>query len=73
MKFNVGEWVLKPGVSTHNCEQIRQVVLNEDKTLLHLYAVTYRADYRGLDGPSLEVDITAPQPGILRTRQQKNG
>ena len=68
MKFNVGEWVLKPGVSTHNCEQIRQVVLNEDKTLLHLYAVTYRADYRGLDGPSLEVDITAPQPGILRTR-----
>ena len=68
MKFNVGEWVLKPGVSTHNCEQIRQVTLNEDKTLLHLYAVCYRADYRGLDGPSLEVDITAPQPGILRTR-----
>ena len=25
MKFNVGEWVMKPGVTSYNCEQIRQV------------------------------------------------
>ena len=68
MKFNVGEWVLKPGVSNHNCEQIRQVKLNETKTVLHLYAVNYKYDYRGLDGPSMEIDISAPQTGILRTK-----
>lgn len=66
MKFNIGEWVTKPGVTSYNCEQIRQVRLAEDGTCVHLYAVSYRADVRGLDGPSLELDITAPLPGVLR-------
>ncbi len=68
MKFNEGEWVLKPGVASYNCEQIRQVTISPDKTQVHLYAVSYRADYRGLDGPSLELTITSPLKGILRTK-----
>lgn len=66
MKFNIGEWVTKPGVTSYNCEQIRQVRLEDGGTRVHLYAVSYRADTRGLDGPSLELDVTSPLPGILR-------
>ena len=49
MKFNIGEWVMKPGVESKNAEQIRAVYVSDDKTSVHLYAVTYREDYRGLD------------------------
>lgn len=66
MKFNIGEWVLKPGVTVHNCEQIRQVRIASDRTSVYLYAVSYRADMRGLDGPSLDLTITAPQRNMLR-------
>lgn len=66
MKFNIGEWVMKPGVASHNAEQIRDVKISPDHTRVHLYAVNYRADYRGLDGPSLEIDITSPLPDIIR-------
>ena len=37
MKFNLGEWRLKPGVTTYNCEQIREVRLSPDKTSLYLF------------------------------------
>ncbi|MBQ3080575.1 MAG: alpha-xylosidase [Clostridia bacterium] len=66
MKFNIGEWVMKPGVESKNAEQIRAVYVSDDKTSVHLYAVTYREDYRGLDGPSLEIDITSPMENIIR-------
>lgn len=66
MKFNVGEWVLKPGVTVHNCEQIRQVRVAQNQKSVYLYGVSYREDRRGLDGPSLELTITAPQKDILR-------
>ncbi|MBE5776184.1 MAG: alpha-xylosidase [Clostridiales bacterium] len=66
MKFNVGYWVLKPGVTAYHCKQIRQVKVSGDKRSVHLYGVSYGEDYRGLDGPSFELDVTAPQEGILR-------
>ena len=66
MKFNVGYWVLKPGVTAYHCKQIRQVKVSGDKRSVHLYGVSYGEDYRGLDGPSFEIDVTAPQEGILR-------
>ena len=66
MKFNNGYWVIKPGVNAHHCRQIRKVWVSPDKTRVHLYAVKYPEDYRGLDGPSFELDITAPQKDILR-------
>lgn len=68
MKFNVGEWVMKKGCVSRNCEQIREVRLSEDKKSVYLYAVCYRQDSRALDGPILELDITSPQPDILRLR-----
>lgn len=68
MKFNIGGWVIKPGVTSHNTEQIRDVRISEDKTNVHLYAVNYREDYRGLDGPSLEIDISSPLPDIIRVK-----
>ena len=46
MKFNLGEWVTKPGVTTYNCEQIRQVKLSADGKEVYLFAVPYRADTR---------------------------
>lgn len=66
MKFNLGEWRMKPGVSSYNCEQIRDVRLSEDKTALYLFAVPYRADVRSMDGPAQEITITSPQPDMIR-------
>ncbi len=68
MKFNVGEWVMRPGVTAHNCEQIREARISEDKTEVYLYAVDYRRDERGMGGPMLEFSITSPQPDILRVK-----
>lgn len=68
MKFNVGEWVMRAGVTAHNCEQIREARLSEDKTEVYLYAVDYRRDERGMGGPMLEFSITSPQPDIIRVK-----
>ena len=68
MKFNVGEWVMKPGVTSYNCEQIRQVRVAQDGKSVYLYAVSYRADVRGLDGPSLELTISSPRRDVLRVQ-----
>ena len=68
MKFNVGEWVMKPGMTSYNCEQIRQVRVAEDGKSVYLYAVSYRADVRGMDGPSLELTISSPRSDVLRVQ-----
>mgnify|MGYP000859078026 CR=1 FL=1 len=68
MKFNNGQWMMKPGVTSYNCEQIRATELNEEKTNLWLYGVTYQYDGRSLDGPAIELEISSPQPDILRLR-----
>jgi alpha-D-xyloside xylohydrolase len=66
MKFNSGEWVLKPGVQRYNCEQIRGVTVAPDKTSVQLFAVKYRQDERSMDGPAMELTVSSPQPDILR-------
>ncbi len=66
MKFNLGEWRMKPGYTSFNCEQIREARLSEDRTSLYLYAVPYRQDERGMGGPILELTVTSPQPDMLR-------
>ena len=68
MKFNYGQWVMKPGVSSHNCEQIREVHVLEDGARIHLYGVCHRRDERALDGPALELDITSPREDIIRVQ-----
>ncbi|NLW89932.1 MAG: alpha-xylosidase [Clostridiaceae bacterium] len=67
MKFNIGEWVTKPGVKLDHCEQIREYRLSEDKTRLWLYGVSYRENRRSLDGVAFELEISSPQPDIIRT------
>lgn len=66
MKFNLGQWRMKPGVSSFNCEQIRAARLSEDGKSLWLFAVPYRREDRSMDGPTLELTVTAPQEDILR-------
>ena len=68
MKFNYGEWRMKPGVTSYNCEQIREACLNEEKTQLWLYGVSYQEDRRSLDGAAIELEISSPQPDIIRLR-----
>ncbi len=68
MKFHYGEWLLRPGVKTYNCEQIRQVRVSEDGREVYLFAVPYRKDERSLDGPAQEICISSPQPDMLRLR-----
>lgn len=68
MKFTNGQWLMKPGVSTYNCEQIRQVRIAPDRTWVYLYAVSYRRDERGLDGPSQEIRISSPLPDLIRVQ-----
>ena len=68
MKFHAGEWLLRPGVRTYNCEQIRQARLSEDGREVCLFAVPYRHDGRSLDGPAQEITISSPQPDMLRLR-----
>jgi len=59
---------MKPGVKSSNCEQIREVRLSEDKSLLWLYGVSYKEDVRSLDGAAIELEITSPQPDVIRLR-----
>lgn len=66
MKFNVGEWVMKPGMMSYNCEQIRQVRVAEDGKSVYLYAPCYRADVRGVDEPSIELTVSSPCRDVLR-------
>lgn len=66
MKFNIGQWVLKPGVSTHNCEQIRDHKLSADKKELRLFILDHRRTGANLDGPALELTVTAPQADMIR-------
>jgi len=66
VKFNDGMWEIKKGVTSHNAEQIRDVKIAEDGARVHLYAVNYREDHRGMDGPTLDIDITSPLPDIIR-------
>lgn len=66
MKFNLGQWRLKPGVETFNCEQIRQIKLSDDCTQLYLFTVPYREDIRSMGGPAQEIVISSPQPDMLR-------
>lgn len=66
MKFNLGEWRMKPGVTTYNCEQIREVRLSPDKTSLYLFVVPYRKEERSMDGPVLELTVTSPMPDAIR-------
>ena len=56
MKFTLGEWRRKPGVTVYHCEQIRQTRLSADGTELYLFTVPYREDRRSMDGPALELD-----------------
>lgn len=68
MKFNLGEWRMRPGVKSFNCEQIRQVTLSGDGREARIFAVPYRGDVRSMDGPAQELLITAPQRDMLRLR-----
>ena len=64
MKFTKGYWMNRPGVSTADAVQIRQVRREGDR--LYLYVVPYPQDERGLGGPVLEMYVNAPAPDILR-------
>ena len=63
MKFNIGEWVTKPGVKICNCQQVREAKLSPDGRTLSLFCVGYTRDERALDGPALFLTITAPPQG----------
>lgn len=66
MKFSHGEWCMRPGVTTYNCEQIREVRLSADRSELYLFVVPYREDRRSMRGPIQELTVTAPQPDMIR-------
>ena len=66
MKFTNGEWLPRPGVIAHNCEQIREVRLSKDNRSLWLFCVGYRENERSMEGAVLEVTITAPGEDMLR-------
>lgn len=66
MKFNVGEWVLKPGVKCYHCEQIREVRISKDKSKVTLFVVSYKENRRVLDGPAFELTISSPVKEAIR-------
>ena len=66
MKFNNGAWLLKPGVISNNCEQVREVRLSQDQRSLWLFCVRYREDERSMEGAVQEVTITSPGHDMLR-------
>ena len=66
MKFNIGQWVIKPGVTAHNCEQIRDYRLSADKKSLYLFILDHRRTGANLDGPALELTVTSPQEDMIR-------
>ncbi len=68
MKFTNGQWLTKPGVSISNCQQIREAHLEENGTVLKLFAVPYARQERVLDGPALFLTITSPLLDIIRVQ-----
>ncbi len=68
MKFNLGEWRMRPGVRSFNCEQIRQVRQSADGREIYIFAVPYRKDERSMDGPVQEISVTSPGPDMIRLR-----
>ena len=51
MKFNIGQWVMKPGVRSCNAEQIRDYRLSADKTEFYIYTLCHQYTGANLDGP----------------------
>ncbi len=66
MKFNNGAWLMKPGVISNNCEQVRSVRLSPDKRSLWLFCVRYRQDERSMEGAVQEVTVTSPGTDMIR-------
>ena len=66
MKFSNGAWLMKPGVISANCEQIREVCLSPDHRSLWLFCVRYREDRRSMEGAAQEVTVTSPGRDMLR-------
>ena len=66
MKFNNGGWLMRDGVIAHNCEQIREVRISDDRRSLWLFAVGYRQDERSMEGAVQEITITAPGTDMIR-------
>ena len=66
MKFTDGAWLIKPGVTANNCEQIREIRLSKDNRSLWLFCVRYRENERSMEGPVQEVTITSPGRDMLR-------
>ena len=68
MKFNKGQWVLKPSVTAYNCEQIRDYRLSSDGCALTLFALPHRNTGPCLDSTALELKVTSPQPDMIRVQ-----
>ena len=66
MKFNIGQWVMKPGVKSCNAEQIRDYRLSADKTEFYIFTLCHQYTGANLDGPALEIRVTSPQPDMIR-------
>ena len=66
MKFNIGQWVMKPGVKSCNAEQIRDYRLSADKTEFYIFTLCHQYTGANLDGPALELRITSPQEDMIR-------
>ena len=66
MKFNVGQWVMKPGVKSNNAEQIRDYRLSADRTELFIFTLCHQFTGANLDGPALELRITSPHEDMIR-------
>ena len=68
MKFNIGQWVMKPGVTSNNAEQIRDYRLSADKTELFIFTLCHQHTGANLDGPALEIRVTSPQEDMIRVQ-----
>ena len=66
MKFNIGQWVVKPGVTPYHAEQIRDHKLSADRTELYLFTLCHQFTGANLDGPGLELRISSPQEDMIR-------
>lgn len=66
MKFNLGQWRLKPGVTTHNCEQIRDYRISADGKELYLFTLDHRREQPNMGGPAQEIIISSPQKDMIR-------
>ena len=66
MKFNVGQWVMKPGVKSNNAEQIRDYRMSADGTELYIFTLCHQYTGANLDGPALEIRVTSPQEDMIR-------